>query len=322
MNPKVSVIVSAYNHKSTIAQTIKSILDQETEYTYEVVVHDDNSTDGTQAILKEITSDNLKLILSPENKYSQGIQPIKMALPYCTGEYIAMCEGDDFWNNKNKLQIQISEMETHPSIDISFHSAIALFPNGLFKTICKHQPKKTTFSVDDVIKGGGGFMPTPSIVMRKSALDKLPDWFDKAPVGDFYFQIFCSIQNGALYLPDDFSTYRFFSESSWTKNSFKHQKSKLKHLFERHNETLLHITEDFPTYQPSLDWARANEAFNIANLALAGDDTSLFKEMIIKSWSIQKNIHKKQSLFYRARFMSKMLSIFKRTSMRLKLNEL
>ncbi len=116
--PAVSVICLVYNMKDYLRDTFEGFLLQKTDFPFEVIVHDDASTDGSTEIVREYAEkypDLFVPIIQTENKYSQKI-PITMGiiLPAARGKYSAYCEGDDYWTDPLKLQKQYDFMESHP----------------------------------------------------------------------------------------------------------------------------------------------------------------------------------------------------------------
>jgi glycosyltransferase involved in cell wall biosynthesis len=120
--PLVSVFMLAYNHENFIAQTIDSILIQKTKFTFEIVVGEDCSIDRTKDIILNYACKNpgyFKLVLHKKNV---GVIVNQMAvLEACTGKYIAICEGDDYWTDPCKLQKQVDFLESHPQYSITSH---------------------------------------------------------------------------------------------------------------------------------------------------------------------------------------------------------
>lgn len=118
----VSVIVLTYNHARYIRQALDSILAQETDFPYEILVGDDASTDGTQAILREYARrepDRLRLFLHEKNMgASRNAYTLLMA---ARGKYLATCEGDDYWCDREKLRIQVAYLEAHPAFSGCVH---------------------------------------------------------------------------------------------------------------------------------------------------------------------------------------------------------
>ena len=124
----VSVVCTTFNHAEYIRQALDSFLIQETTFPYEIIVHDDASTDGTADIVREYQRDHpdkIRAILQSENQYSRGgFKPSFYAAKQSSGAYIALCEGDDYWSSPQKLQLQVEAMEKHPEIEFSFHNAM------------------------------------------------------------------------------------------------------------------------------------------------------------------------------------------------------
>lgn len=111
MNPLVSISCITYNHVSYIRQCLDGFLMQKTDFPFEIVVHDDASTDKTAEIVREYEKkypNIIKPIYELENQYSKpGISINDITFPYLRGKYIALCEGDDYWIDENKLQMQV-----------------------------------------------------------------------------------------------------------------------------------------------------------------------------------------------------------------------
>lgn len=110
----VTVVVCTYNQEQWIRKTLDSILSQETEYPFEVIIGEDHGTDGTRAICEEYASkyENVKLLPSNENLgvTANWVQCVKAG----TGKYFMGCAGDDYWHNPKKIQLQVDFMEAHP----------------------------------------------------------------------------------------------------------------------------------------------------------------------------------------------------------------
>lgn len=220
-DPVVSILCIAYNHEDYIEEAIDGFLMQETNFPFEIIIHDDASTDNTVNKIKAYTEKYphiIKTILQEENQYSQGGQRILFFLfEKAKGEYYAICEGDDYWIDSKKLQIQIDLMEQNPQCHMSFHAAENRFNNDMCgEVIGKQANSNKVFSISEVILGGGGFSPTASIVFRKEVVSNLPSFFNDAPLGDYFLQVFGSLNGGSLYIDKVMSVYRRGVEGSWS----------------------------------------------------------------------------------------------------------
>ena len=121
----VSVLCITFNHQKYIRRCLDSMVNQKTDFRYEIIIHDDASTDGTPNIVREYAQrypDLIIPILQKENQYSQGVDMMKdFMFPKASGEYIVELEGDDFWCDQNKLQLQVDAMRKHPECALCVH---------------------------------------------------------------------------------------------------------------------------------------------------------------------------------------------------------
>jgi glycosyltransferase involved in cell wall biosynthesis len=132
----VSVCCVTYNHENYIRQCIEAILSQETSFNYEVLIHDDASTDSTQSIVKEYElkyPDRIRAVYQVENQWVKNNRNplLEILFPMVEGKYIALCEGDDYWTDSSKLQKQVDLLEKHPEYVICHHAFDTLQQGGL-----------------------------------------------------------------------------------------------------------------------------------------------------------------------------------------------
>lgn len=124
----VSIYCMAYNHEKYIRQTFESLLKQNTDFKYEVIVHDDASTDKTAEIIREYEEkypEIFKAIYQKENQYSKGVKVFDTFIaPVIRGRYVAVCEGDDFWTDAEKLALQVKFLEKHPDYSACVHQTV------------------------------------------------------------------------------------------------------------------------------------------------------------------------------------------------------
>lgn len=225
----VSILCMTFNHELYIQEAINGFLMQETTYPFEVIIHDDASTDATASIAKsfaDLYPNIVKLVVQKENQYSKGEKVGLIAFGYASGKYIAICEGDDYWTDPHKLQIQVNEMMCNPECDISFHPAMRIDASGMSppKETCRHENATLVLPVEKVIRNTGNYMPTASLMFKRKALENLPYWFYKVPVGDYFLQCLASLNAGALYINRAMSVYRSNVPGSWTVNIIRNYK--------------------------------------------------------------------------------------------------
>lgn len=210
-SPLVTIRCLAFNQRNYIRKALDSFLMQITSFPFEILVHDDCSTDGTDEIIKEYERrypSIIRAIYESENQYSRHDGSLLKAVdPSIRGVYLAICEGDDYWIDPKKLQTQIDYMEMHKDYSMVFCSAVYVNDNRYV-----YSDKKTTYdrdySTDDIIRGGGEFCASPSLCIRKTAYDN-PYAFQKhAYVGDYPLQIAMSLKGKVHYHHKNMVAYR------------------------------------------------------------------------------------------------------------------
>lgn len=127
----VSIVTTVYNHEPYLRQCLNGIVMQQTKFRFEAIVHDDVSTDGSVAIIKEYAEkypDIIKPIYETENQYSKGDGSLGRILKNnVRGKYVATCEGDDYWIDADKLQNQFDYMESHPEVSMCGTNGLVLY---------------------------------------------------------------------------------------------------------------------------------------------------------------------------------------------------
>lgn len=211
---KVSVIVLAYNHEKYLPQALDSIISQKTEHRFEILINDDASTDGTALIAKDYADRYPDIIrfFKQENNLGGTRSGYEMLIR-CRGEYIASCEGDDYWCDDYKLQKQIEFLDTHPDYSGCAHDMIIVDENGV-PTKNQHLrwiSRKRDYSAKDF---KGIFLPGhPNSIMRRN-LFLNPDYdgsiFYKAHrnIGDRTNALIWSVHGKIYRMPDHMGCYR------------------------------------------------------------------------------------------------------------------
>lgn len=238
---KVSIVCTTYNHGKYIRKCLDGFLMQKTNFKYEVLIHDDASTDNTAEIIREYElkfPDIIKPIYQTENQHSKGVKvSITYLYPRVKGKYVAICEGDDFWTDPLKLQRQYDAMENHPEVDICAHASTNIFADSEQPIIVKRLfSEQTIIPVEEVIKGGGGYVATCSLFYRSVINENMPE-FRKFLLLDYTTQIAGSLRGGMLYLSENMSSYRIGVTDSWTQRTVKNS-SKAFNFFTRQIEML------------------------------------------------------------------------------------
>lgn len=222
---KVSIICNAYNHEKYISEALESFVAQKTNFKFEILVHDDASTDHTAEIIREYENkypDLIKPVYQKDNIYSKNKDEV-LEIQYgrALGKYIALCEGDDCWCDELKLQKQFDILERHPEIDMCAHRAY--YFDCEKKTVTKQFPdinEERILSTEEVIYGEGWFLATNSLFYRKSIIQDEP-MFKRFWNIDYTLQIQGSLRGGIYYLPDIMSKYRYMTSGSWSAQTYK-----------------------------------------------------------------------------------------------------
>lgn len=228
--PLVSIKCITYNHEKFIEDALIGFLIQETSFPFHVIVHDDASTDKTAEIVRAYEKEYPNIITGiyrEENLQSQGIP--RDIDHFLQGEFIAFCEGDDYWVDKKKLQKQVDIFEKYPNVNLCFHPAFKLDLREVRKlsettpVICRHSKKEALFIQEDVVRGGGGWIPTASIMVRRESYLLNASFRQRHPstaAGDYILQVNCS-NNGALFISEVMSVYRQYVPGSWSERTSK-----------------------------------------------------------------------------------------------------
>lgn len=221
-NPLVSICCTAYNHELYIEDTIKGFLIQKTNFPFEILIHDDSSTDNTPKIIRKLElqyPNIIKPIYQQENQYSKGIK-VNFTYNYsrAKGKYISLCEGDDYWSDERKLQKQFDILERNSKIALCVHatSIFNVSDNLLESNKIRLNEGDKFLNAKDVILGGGDFGHTSSFFFRKEIIINPPRWFMEYPSGDTPLRLLSAYLGLVYYLDQDMSVYRRGVKGSWT----------------------------------------------------------------------------------------------------------
>ena len=220
--PKVSISCITYNHEEYIAKALDSFLMQKTNFPFEIIIHDDASTDKTAEIIRKYEKEYphiIKPIYQRVNQFSLGKKPSHdFTFKKAQGKYIALCEGDDYWIDENKLQLQVSFLEDNPSYSMSFHRSDVL--DEEHHTKLEPYPfidEDKSFTIYDFLKGN--LASTASIVRRKEETLKYPENFDRFKLGDWPFNMIYASVGKVKYHANIMSCYRLHNGGVWSKKN-------------------------------------------------------------------------------------------------------
>jgi len=214
---KVSVCVPTFNHKNYISRMLDGALEQKTTFPFEIVVGDDGSTDGSQEIIRsyqEQYPDIIKAFLHTENqgpfepREFAGRNNVLQLLKACRGEYVAMCEGDDYWTDPYKLQKQVDFMENNPDFSICHHNMLVTYEDGSKSHRFNKENQAHVSTIDDILQDRW-FMATASWLYRNYFLtESFAEWHATAAAGDWALSIQLAAKGKIAYLPEVMGVYR------------------------------------------------------------------------------------------------------------------
>jgi glycosyltransferase involved in cell wall biosynthesis len=204
--PSLSVCIITYNHARFITDALEGTLAQRTTFPYEIVVGDDGSSDDTVAICRALAARSGTPIRLRTAASNQGMmQNLLATLAECRGRYIALCEGDDYWIDRQKLQLQHEFLETHPEHSACFHSALVEHVDGR-QEIWRPRQAERDYGVEDLFEEW--LMPTASVVFRPPADGRYPPYLASATHGDLGLFVFLADRGKLGHLARIMSVYR------------------------------------------------------------------------------------------------------------------
>ena len=215
--PLVSICCITYNHENYIKEALDSLLMQKTNFSFEIIVRDDSSTDKTANIISKYVEkfpNIIKPIFENENTFSKGINPMPPVLKKSRGKYIALCEGDDYWISEHKLQSQIDLLERNENISLVFQNAqIREFDeNEKLIDVRKHHSSITEgiVTVKQILENK--IIPTSSVVFRDIKVENfIETTSSKYPVGDTALFMYFAKFGDIYYMDEETSVYRLQS---------------------------------------------------------------------------------------------------------------
>jgi glycosyltransferase involved in cell wall biosynthesis len=244
---KVSIWSITYNHELFIKDCLEGILKQETKFDFELIIGDDASIDGTSDILRDYAARYPEIIKPIIQKKNVGayVNSFESVYNKLVGEYIAICEGDDYWEDPLKLQKQVDFLEANPQFSICFSPAKIVDKEGnLIEISNESTPSVTTFK--DLLKGN--YLNTPTVMLRKKSLpDPLPEWIKDMPMFDWPLLLHASMNGDIKMLNEPLAAYRIHDTGVWSTHTsfqkllvgFKSRRISLKYLPQRARHILL-----------------------------------------------------------------------------------
>lgn len=213
----ISIMMLTYNHARYISQAIESVLSQDCQYAFELIICDDASTDGTQDIARRYAEKDNRIVLSLQPTNTQFGKNFVDGCARIRGTYVAFCEGDDYWTDPHKLQKQVSFLEEHPDFSISAHKVQMLImdegqPSSQKQFIYKdcsadeQRIRDGIFYADEAI--ANYYFQTGSLVLRWRFTKGLPDWFRQRMMFDHFMFMLHAVEGKIKYFDEAMSVWR------------------------------------------------------------------------------------------------------------------
>lgn len=226
-NPMVSVSLICYNQEKYIEECLNSIITQKTSFPFEIIVGDDCSTDNTLSIINKIAKDHENIVVLKRAK-NLGLQRnIVDVISHCSGKYIALLEGDDFWIDENKLQKQYEVLENNIEVAVVFTDAIVFHDNDINSGVNFQSKKKTLpncFDVHYFLSNAVSIANNTRMFRKDSLPNEYPDFFYSCIQWDWTLSIIQGLNGNYMYLDVPTLAYRRHS------NTLLHERNLEKNL--------------------------------------------------------------------------------------------
>lgn len=211
---KISACIITYNHEDFIRVCLEGAINQKVDFEYEIVIGEDNSSDSTRLICIEYAEKYPNLIkFYPREKNLGMIGNWINTIQDCSGIYIAICEGDDYWTDPLKLQKQVDFLEKNPDYSICFHN-VNVLQGGIIKEDNITAKVLETTTINDLAKGN--YIHTCSVVYRNNLFDEFPEYFKDSPVGDYFLHLLNARYGKIKCFDDIMGVYRLHETSVWS----------------------------------------------------------------------------------------------------------
>lgn len=237
--PLVSVCIQTYQHAAFIKECLDSVLMQETDFPFEIILGEDDSTDGTREICIDYAERYphiIKLFLRSEkdkifiNGEKTGRFNYIENLKAASGKYIALLDGDDYWISKDKLQKQADFMQANPDCSMCFHKIMWDRVKGrLFEKKSKLPSTDTKFTLDDLLEAN--IVNTASCMFRKNNIEEIPEWFFQVPFLDYPLNLHNAQKGKIGFLAETMAVYRIHPGGMWSSKQAPGNLIRLWHLY-------------------------------------------------------------------------------------------
>lgn len=280
--PLVSIHCLVYNHEPYIRKAIDGFLMQKTDFAFEILIHDDASNDNSASIIKEYTDkhpDLIKPVYQKVNQYSKGVDvTYDFQISRALGKYIAICEGDDYWNNPMKLQMQVDFLENNPDYGLIYSDYDKLFNNSgkLQKSLFKNGESIPYTEFNDILINKPYLAPCTWLYRKEFTPN------NRGNYTDWSFTILLDIARNSkiMYLNETTAVYRLLPESASHSKSVQKQFNYMKGVY----KIQIEYAQKFNVANPVIDIINKRYLAEIFPYAVASKDYDTTKKAIISIW--------------------------------------
>ena len=222
---KVSVLIITYNHAPFIRQAIDSVLMQKTNFDFEILLGEDDSTDGTRQIVQEYHArhpDKIRLFLHDRknviyiNGQPTGRANLAHSFKNARGQYIARLDGDDYWTSPDKLQKQVDYLDKNPHITFCFHDVQVVYEDGSPSHPFRFRSRNPVYTLAELLERKTN-PQTCSVMFRNRFFKEFPDWFYRAPAADLPLYVLHSEHGDFGFIDENMGVYRIHPGGIWSR---------------------------------------------------------------------------------------------------------
>lgn len=211
---KVSALIITYNQERYIEQAIRSVLDQRTNFDFEIVIGEDISKDRTREICQRLADEHpTKVRLLARDKNLGMVENHRQTHYAARGQYISMLEGDDYWIDDEKLQKQVDFLDSHPDCCLCFHNVIVYDRDSNDEWLYVPENWPAVSGLAEILRES--HINTSSVLMRNGLFDRFPERDESPLMADWPFYIYLASFGYFGYLPDVMTCYRHHAGGTW-----------------------------------------------------------------------------------------------------------
>lgn len=267
VTPTVTVVLTTYNHEPYIAQAIRSVMEQRTQFPFELVVLDDCSTDRTAAIVAALAHEHgpkMRAAFGAANRNDN--RAFMKAIDEAASPFVAFLDGDDYWTSADKLQRQVDFLATHGDCVVSHHNMTLLYDDGTAPRNSLPDDQLERASLADILDHC--FISLSSAMIRRDAIARWPAHFADDECPDWTMFVLAATRGNLGCIRDVLGVYRQHGGGFWTGQTSVTQRQRVVRFYER----LLPLLS--PPYDTIARRRAAKESFELGYELLASGDGS------------------------------------------------